>query len=63
MGILTTVKMRENANSNVADSESFRQDRRRAILLLQEATRLIGEEYESSNTSRARVVVQLRHVL
>ena len=56
LGILTTVKTRENANFNVADSESFRQDRRRAILLLQEATKLIGEEYESSNTSRARVL-------
>ena len=56
MGILITVKTRENANSNMADSESFRQDRRRAISLLQEATRLIGEGYESSNTSSARVL-------
>ena len=56
MGILITVKTRENANSNMADRESFRQDRRRAISLLQETTRLIGEEYESSNTSRTRVL-------
>ena len=48
--------MRENAYFNMADSESFRQDRRRAISLLREATRLIGKEHESSNTSRARVL-------
>ena len=47
MGIFITVKTRENSNSNMADRESFRQDRRRANSLLQEATRLIGEEYES----------------
>ena len=40
------VKTRENANSNMAESESFRQDRWRAISLSQEVTRLIGEEYE-----------------
>ena len=33
----------------MADNENFRQDRRRAMSLLQEATRLIGEESESLN--------------
>ena len=33
----------------MAGNESYRQDRRRAISLLQEATRLIGEESESLN--------------
>ena len=46
MGILITAKTRENANSNMADRKSCRQDCRRAISLLQEATRLIAEEYE-----------------
>ena len=39
------IKRRENANSNMADNEG----RQRAIALLQEATRLIGEESQSVN--------------
>ena len=45
------LKTRENANSNIADSEGFRDDRRQAISLLQEATRLIGEQCESSDSN------------
>ena len=40
----------------MADSESFTDHRRRAISLLQEATRLIGEHSESSDTSTASVL-------
>jgi hypothetical protein len=42
-------KTRENGNSNMAEGEGF--DRRRAVSLLQEATRLIGEYSGSSDTS------------
>ena len=43
----------------MADNESFRQDRQRAISLLQEATRLIGEE---SDISTAQVSNAIRQV-